>query len=149
MRLTDVIKWQQPNKYTPECIKVFVGNIELDLSGTMIKQDLFCGNLDKAEQEIKKLWRKNISKEKAKYYYFRSECGKFSFTVHNPFFAMYSRMGIKERLKRYQDLKKLFSADDWLYNYGSSAVLNGAFEVEKKQDFFIKVSPVLHIGYTK
>lgn len=147
MKINNVIRWQQPNRFCPDGIKVFIGGIEIkNIQDTMIRQDLFCGNLKRAEENIKRIWRANLKKKKPSYYYFQSECGKFYVTVKQGFFAMYPGCTLQERFARYKELKKILDGEKWCYSYGGSAVLGANFQVEKTKDFSFRINKRVHIA---
>ena len=131
MKLTDCIKWQQQNKYTPESIIVYVYGEKLKLDGTMIQEHLFCGQLEKAEIEIKRLWRKQNRKERPRAYYYYTEDKSRKLWIPSPFMLLYSRHTLQDRYKRYKDMKKVFSEMNWQTPESTIATLNGLHQVEE------------------
>lgn len=149
MDIGKFIKWRQGYKYAPETVEVFFNGKKIDLSGTMIQHWLACGQLEKAEQEIKRIIRQGFKKQDYFVYYFSSTDGKFSFTIPNPFMLMRPGMTLKERYQRFKDLKKYFSGLNWQYEYCTTAELDGNFNAVEKEKSVIQIDQRLHVRLAK
>lgn len=149
MDIGKFIKWRQRYKYAPETVEVFFNGKKIDLSDTMVQTWLTCGELEKAEQEIKRIIRKGFKKQNYFKYYYLSSDGKFYFTLANDFMLMCPDMTLKERYQRFKVLKKYFSSLNWRDEYCTTAELDGDFNVIEKEKSVIKIDQKIHIKTAK
>lgn len=90
-------------KYAPETAGATVNGLKMDLSNTMIQQHIATGHKAEAEKELKKLYRKEISKEnKYIYAFFLHNSNQFYYISCLNFTA---KDDIKTRLHCYKELK--------------------------------------------
>lgn len=98
-----IIKYSCRYKYAPETAAASVNGLKLDLYNTKIGVLIACNQTEEAEKELKKLYRKQITKQNKYIYAFFAKSSNDFYYISNLSFS--GNDDINQRLYCYKELK--------------------------------------------